>query len=392
LDSINQKKDKLLAEVNGKQQALLGNTKKKLDDWQGKIKNKLGINGKGLNLPSNQLPNASLPDLNIPSLSAPDFQNIGLSPELADINQSLPFSKPEGLSQLQGKFGDFKGSVPSLESIKSNPDKIIENAATNIDGVSELKEKLGKGTFEQTEFGALAKNMESPDAMKEMAVEKVKQEAINHFAGKEQALQAAMEKMSKYKLQYSNISSLSEIKKRPPNPMKGKPFIERLVPGIAIQIHVKNYLNFDFNPYAAYRLSGRFSVGLGWNQRLAMDWSTKNVIGEGKVYGPRAFGEFKLPKGFAVRLEMEALNTYVPSHISSTTGEPNRQWVYSTMTGIKKEYRFFKNIKGFTIIQFDFVRLIKPTNNSPYADVVNMRFGFEFPFKKKKPVEVKKGE
>ena len=56
------------------------------------------------------------------------------------------------------------------------------------------------------------------------------------------------------------------------------------------------------------------------------------------------------------------------------------------MTGLKKDYKFFKRVKGFTIVQFDLVRLIKPSHNSPYADVVNTRFGFEFPMKKRPTV------
>ncbi len=387
IDSLKQTKDKLLAEVNTKQQALLGNAKNKLTEWQNNIQTKLGIKGKGLNLPSGQLPN--VPDLNIPStdfkipsLGSSDFQSLGLSKELSEVSQSLDFIKPDGLGQWQEKIGGIAGNVPSLESLKNNPDQLIDKALTNIDGVSELKQKLNAGGLENTELGMMAKKMENPEAMKQVAVEQIKQEAFNHFAGKEQVLQAAMEKISKYKQQYSSISSLSEIKKRPPNPMKGKPLIERIVPGIAIQIHTKKYLNFDFNPYAAYRMSGRFSMGLGWNQRLAVDWSTKKAVGQGKVYGLRVFGEFKLPKGFAVRLELEDMNTFVPSYFIAP-GEGHREWVFSSMLGIKKEYRFFKMVKGFTIVQLDYINLIKPGHKSPYSDVINTRFGFEFPMKQK---------
>lgn len=53
------------------------------------------------------------------------------------------------------------------------------------------------------------------------------------------------------------------------------------------------------------------------------------------------------------------------------------------MTGIKKEYRLFRKVKGFALLQFDLISMIKPSHKSPYADVVVSRFGFEFPIKNK---------
>jgi hypothetical protein len=131
-----------------------------------------------------------------------------------------------------------------------------------------------------------------------------------------------------------------------------------------------------------YRVTGKLTAGLGWNQRWAMNWSQKNFVHDGRVYGPRGFVEYRLPRGFGVRVEGEWMNSIVPPHAVSN-GDGTRQWVFSSMTGLKKEYKFFGRVKGFTIVQFDLVRLIKPNHNSPYADVVNTRFGFEFPIRKK---------
>jgi hypothetical protein len=164
--------------------------------------------------------------------------------------------------------------------------------------------------------------------------------------------------------------------------MKGKPFVERFIPGFAMQIHTRNYLNFDIFPNAFYKLNGRLNIGVGWNQRFAMDWATKTYKPEGRVFGPRTYLDIKLPKGFLIRQEFELLNSYIPP-FRAISGETKREWVFSTMTGLKKDYKFFKRVKGFTIVQFDLVRLIKPSHNSPYADVVNTRIGFEFPMKKK---------
>jgi hypothetical protein len=94
------------------------------------------------------------------------------------------------------------------------------------------------------------------------------------------------------------------------------------------------------------------------------------------------FGEFKLAKGISPRVEFDVMNTNVPARFSSTNSDPfARRWISTFMIGIKKEYRFFKMIKGTAYIMtipYD------PHHTSPYGDRVITRFGFEFPMKKKK--------
>lgn len=408
IDSINQRKDKWISEVNSKRQSLLDGTKKKITDWQSKIKTKLGLNdsdlnsaaadvtGKpigDLNLPTDQMKvqelnlptkelNLSMDDLKIPGLEAVDFQNLDLPTDLQSLNQSLPFSNIDGLSEWQDKISDVTGNVSGLRDIKTNPDKILENAAGNISQVSDAQKVLNTNALDQSEYGAVLKNANDEEAMKKMLTNQVKKEALNHFAGKEQVLQSAMEQISKYKKSYSSVNSLSEIKKLPKNTMKGKPFRERFIPGFGMQIHVKNYLNFDINPYAAYMISGNISAGVGWNQRFAMDWDNKSWVPDGRVFGPRVFTDYKLKRGFSIRLEGEAMNTSVPPYYL-TPGESKREWVFTTMTGLKKDYRFFNRVRGFTLVQFDIIKIFVPNHHSAYGDVVNARFGFEFPLKKK---------
>jgi hypothetical protein len=49
-------------------------------------------------------------------------------------------------------------------------------------------------------------------------------QAVNHFAGKEKELMAAMDQLSKVK----DAEQVVDLFKKPVNPMKGKPFVERL--------------------------------------------------------------------------------------------------------------------------------------------------------------------
>jgi hypothetical protein len=266
-----------------------------------------------------------------------------------------------------------------LNEVKALP-KTLETKAADISGVGGLQGETKVLDQYKDQLG----KVQNPDAMKQQVVQQVQQAAIDHFAGKEQVLQQAMDKMAKYKKKYSSLQSLSEIGKRRPNEMHGKPLVERLLPGIGLQVFRKrNDFQIDFNPFIGYRLSGRLTSGIGWNHRITYDDRHHRLQagGHSRVFGPRMYSEFNLFKGFFPRFELEAMNTYVPTLASHYTSyEQNRQWVWSAFVGMKKNYRFLKHVNGYTAIM---VNLYNPLHRSPYGDIVNMRIGFEFPMKKK---------
>ena len=57
--------------------------------------------------------------------------------------------------------------------------------------------------------------------------------------------------------------------------------------------------------------------------------------------------------------------TYTP-----TVDPYQREWVWGAFMGLKKDYR---------ITAMVMMRLFNSDDKSPYRDVVNVRFGFEFP-------------
>ena len=141
-----------------------------------------------------------------------------------------------------------------------------------------------------------------------------------------------------------------------------------------------NFL-MDFNLYAGYRVNGRLTTGIGWNQRVAYNLDRDEFNPKARVFGPRAFGEFKLGRGFSPLIEIEVMNTLIPTFTSNSRADDGmREWVLSGLVGIKKEYKFYKNIKGTTTIM---INVLHPRNKSPYPDWINARFGFKFPLQKK---------
>jgi hypothetical protein len=165
------------------------------------------------------------------------------------------------------------------------------------------------------------------------------------------------------------------------NEMKGKPLIERIVPGITLQIQKNSDVLIDYNPLIGYRITGRFTAGTGWNERFNIAKHFQFSLKD-RIYGPRAFMDFRLGKGFSVRTDVEKMNTYVPfvANTNSVGDIGYRKWVWSAFIGFKKEYSFMKGIRGNAQFLYN---LYDDHNNSPYGDRLVVRMGFEFPMKKK---------
>ena len=166
--------------------------------------------------------------------------------------------------------------------------------------------------------------------------------------------------------------------KKVPNPMKEKTFVERLVPGMTFQILKKDNFLLDVAPYLGYRFTGRLTIGAGWNQRIS--FNSEKTSTQTNVYGPRVYGDYNVFKGFSGRLELETMNAFVPQDLK-ITDNGQREWVPAILLGIKQQYTIYKTLKGTALVLYNFYN---PDYKSPYGDRLNVRFGLEYAFKKKK--------
>jgi hypothetical protein len=388
LDSLNQTRQKIEADFSEKVGQLKSKTIGKLDkiEMTPEMKGPVGeftqkING--FSVANNGL--VKIPALQVPGYSLPKIDGLGNLPstdKIAGLGNLPKIQTPLGnvsdvTKQVEGLGSDIKNiSQGNLSEVKDIP-KAAEAQVGKIAGVDELQKQSGIADGYKQRLGTL----NDAGAMKQQGMDLAKKEAVNHFAGKEKELKTAMDKMSKYKSKYSSVSSVKNLPKRPPNAMKGKPFIERVVPGVFLQFQLKNAWLFDLNPYAGYKLSGRFIPGIGWNQRFVYDNKASVWFSRSRIYGPRVFIDFKVGKGFLLHLEQEAMNTYVPSRFHKNTDLGKREWVWSTMIGMKKTYKIYKNLKGTVLIQYN---LTNHYFKTPYLDKLNSRMGFEYVLKTRK--------
>ena len=329
--------------------------------------------------------------------------NIGLPTEVRDINGEL--------QQLTDKIQLDRLGTPDLagdiaipsSNIDLDPNKltgvVTENLPMNGAQLSDVKSQISGvpnalKTQAESAVGVdavrdeIAKSGEvtammsgaSEEAVKEQLKSEVQRQAVNHFAGQEKQLEAAMETLSKYKLKYERVTSIADLPKKRPNPMKGKPFLERSVAGVFFQVQRKGARLVDVNPYMGYKFNHLITGGLGWNHRIAYDWDTHSFPHSQFIFGPRAFAQITIRKGFSGRVEGEYMNSVVPTQFSSgRTDEKGREWVFSPMVGITKHYKFIKRVNGTMAVMYN---IYDPHHRSPYANRINIRFGFEIGMKR----------
>lgn len=383
LDSLHQLKTNQLSELSTKLNELKAKATGELDkitlppqlqEPMQKIRSSI----QDVSIPSLDLKPGSLPELSLPEISNLKIPN--LTDQLAlDPNLKEYIGKLNNLSQWTDKADGYVQDISNLSQGKvgevKHLDKTLENKLSDFEGVDELtKGKALVAEYSQMDSAAIKAKA------KELVQQQVMEFAQDHFADKQEVLKKAMDKMTKLKSRYSEVKSVAELPKRLPNPLKSKPFIERLIPGITFQVSKSDNFLLDVNPSLVYHILPRFSAGAGWNHRLTIDG--RNVTKEEEIYGPRAIFELKWTRGFVFRFLPELMYTVIPPPLAQLKGvDPTaKKWVPSYFVGIKKEFKVYKTISGNTEMLYN---LYDKDGESPYGDRLSIRFGFEFPMKKK---------
>jgi hypothetical protein len=276
------------------------------------------------------------------------------------------------LSQLKGSLGKEFQQLQSAASIKSIEQTVTKELSQNAEVKSLLKEE----TEVKDMTGQLSKMKDAKGA--EALAQQQLQPAINHFAGKEKELQSAMSEISKYKQKYSSVKSLAELPKRAPNPLKEKPWIERVVPGLNYFILSKHSTFVDFNPYVGWRFNPNLTASIGWSERIGISHGNVSTSEYDRVYGVRTNVSYLWTHGFIFRLSPELMKAYVPT--SATPDTKEQALVFGLFGGIRKDFKIYKGVIGYTEGMYNFTQ---KSGQNLYGDRLSLRLGFEVKIKKK---------
>jgi hypothetical protein len=396
-----QKLAKLESGANSKIRCLEGKVNQELADLK-----KMGVNTPNLNVPNVNVPNLNVPGLNtsntnpnsnlnlntsLPNESIPALGNStvpstgsltnttpGMNTSTSGLtNDVLPSGEVQTLEKDAGQLTKATGELGQAEKgIQNVNTTTLEQDAQNVPGMKQLSAQ----TMQADQYKKMVEKWESdPEYRKEMAITQAKQQVINHFAGNEKQLLAVVQKQSSLKAKYKNAEGVVDLFKKPVNPMKGKPLIERLRPGFNLQYQSKQDVLIDFNPQVGYRFSGRLTVGMGWNERWGFTTHKTSYNSLDHIFGPRAYAQVQIKTGLYALATPDMMNAMVPPTFSSP--DPGtRKWVWSWMAGMKKEFRYSKKVLGSAQVLYN---IYDPGHQSPYVGRLNIRMGFEFPLRKK---------
>lgn len=380
IDSLEREQAKTLNELNNdiakiKKETLAGVSSLHLPPQaQGEV-NSLTKNIGEFSVPKNFF---SLPSFNMKSLGLS-----GITPSLSVSNASIPslqkfnLASPQlpSLAQLEGSLGSDLNKIKSLQS-QANA-KVIEQDAMKVASqnaeIKSVVQEQNKVNGVEKEMGAL----KNPKAADSLAMTQLKP-TVNHFAGKEKELQLAMSSISKYKQKYSNIKSLTKLPKRPPNPLKDKPWYERVVPGLNYFIQSKHYALVDLNPSLGWKFNPHLTASLGWNQRIGVSHGVIGTARYDRVYGVRSTVSYSWKHGFIFQVSPELMNAYIPT--GGSMDIKHQAVLFGVYSGVRKNFPVYKNLSCYSEGLYHFSQV---SGQNIYGDRVVFRFGLEYNIKKK---------
>jgi hypothetical protein len=372
----------------------LGETKELAEgvDLAGKV-NLPGMENPVGELPLNSLyknVNIPYPEYSIPGdLNLPEELKVGSPSEAiegidkVDVTALGEKAKPIGdalqnVDELKDRANDLK--KPDIGKIDELSDK-VEGKLEDIGAVDELE----KQAEALEKMKAVRAKWTDPQVAKEEALNKAKQSAVNHFAGHTEQLMATMQQLSNLKAKHPHAEGVLDLFAKRQRPLKGKPFIERLLPGLAFQFQQQQSFWLDLNPHIGFKISGRFITGLGWNERIAYDFDGRDWDRHSRIYGPRSYLQFKLKGSLFLKADAEVMNAPAKSRFLNLPSDlHNRTWVWSYFGGVKKDFQLSKTFKWTMQALYN---IYNPGNRSPYANRFNVRLGIELPLHKKSKQE-----
>jgi hypothetical protein len=346
-----------------------------------------GLETHELNLANTQL------ETGLPSFDIPDIQN-----KLPDLNSEIPNEAEQlkaSVDKISGTAQEVAGIVKEGNMYLNEAKTIQEEGVARSEKLDELAEQQvgridGVQTLQQQEaqidqYKSLIEQYKKEKAIEEEMKKKSKELANDLFAQNQAKVDESLKKVNKYKRKLSVVDDLRNLRKDAANPMKGLSWRDRVSPGFTLHTINSGKLWIQLDPQVSYKVSGRWSAGMGGMYRFSMDPGKITFSEFNNLFGYKAFVDCHLFKGFFLRAEGQRL-TWAPQFpVKKDPGHIDNITVASA--GIGKSYMIAKRIKGNaqTLYHYSW------GPSDPYKSKIIIRFGFDFGLQKKekKPWEDK---
>lgn len=344
---------------------------------------------KELNLPELKLPKAEMPE-GLKSLNdkVNDLQQLP-NDKLGELDITKDIDKIKNQMAKAGevtkKAETYKSEIKeiasgNLEKVEALP-KELENAALQMDEVKGIHDQQQKFTATKNilqQYQELVTNLKDNEELKEKAKEAGKQQVNELLDTKDDKLKAGIAQLDKLKKKYKSIPDSRYLPKHVPNEMKGKPFRERIVPGIGFQFYKPNEAAVDLSPYLAYKLSGRFRPGLGASWRYTVSVKDPSIAYD-EVFGLRVFNDLRWRGSYYLHTEAEWLKFTEASlaRYKYPAEEDDRLTRFRLNVGLFRTYTISKRFTG----QVQFLYNVLDMSHFPQTKNASLRFGFEYKFK-----------
>ncbi|PRY02750.1 hypothetical protein CLV24_1473 [Pontibacter ummariensis] len=327
------------------------------------------------------------------SLQAALQDSAALEQALDSLQQQ--YASPQELEMqedsLKLAFADHQQALLKLDEAEARLREEIARATETLakpalpEEASEALEKLKQASKQSAKamlpsqqlLEKLPQELPAPQELQGMARERALKAAGDHFAGHKDKLREGRRELDKYKGRFEKVESVKDMPKGllKLNPLKGKPWQERVVLGTHWQFGNQERFLIDLGPYAAWRFTDKISAGAGFQYRLSVSVKEKPwVSASDKTLGYFAFSEVEVLKGFFARLHYESLSTPVPSpDATGKVEQVEHEWVKGLSVGVGRNYTFFKQIQGFALMQYN---LLHEQRKTPYLKPLQAKIGF----------------
>jgi hypothetical protein len=319
--------------------------------------------------------------------------------DAGNVQEKLKAEIPgaERIEELSNKVTEIKAGLPDLQKsaeilnkVKNGEalpeaEKQLESAVTEVSEVKELTGQMDKITKQQQEYQAMLQKYRDKKLEKEELLRKAKgiaNEKLNKYSPDVTKVTDKLNKARRVRSLAERLKSLNF--KNSSNTMKGRPFYERIVPGVSFQAINTGVYNLDVNPRIGFKLSGTFLVGAEGCYRFAFNRDFKHWVETPGVYGYRFYSHINLHKGTYLHTEFERLQ-YEYFANEKLKLEQFSQQVTNFNFGLGKKYAISSKINGTMVV---FYRA-EINGHVPSVNKIFVRVGFDLNTKKKRQLGLK---